>query len=95
MLLRYLVSLAALPVMVTVIISTVLVSSLYYEAFWGLHSITLLLILKAGLLLIVGGMVLLYFTIALFVKEGNGTIAPWNPLSKLIVSGVLDMFEIP
>jgi protein-S-isoprenylcysteine O-methyltransferase Ste14 len=88
MLRRHLIGIIALPVTVIIIIPAVLVSSLFYEPFWGLQSLTLLLLLMSGSLLIGVGLILLYFTISLFVKERNGTIAPWNPTSKLIVSGV-------
>jgi protein-S-isoprenylcysteine O-methyltransferase Ste14 len=88
MLLKHLVSIIALPVTVTVIIPAVLVSSLYSENFWGSSSLTLLLILIVGSLLIGAGLVLLYLTISLFVTVGNGTIAPWSPTSKLVVSGI-------
>jgi protein-S-isoprenylcysteine O-methyltransferase Ste14 len=38
--------------------------------------------------LIGAGLVLLCLTISIFVKMGNGTLAPWSPSSKLMVSGV-------
>jgi protein-S-isoprenylcysteine O-methyltransferase Ste14 len=88
MLRRHLIGIIALPVTVIIIIPAVLVSSLFYEPFWWLQSLTLLLLLMSGSLLIGVGLILLYFTISLFVKERNGTIAPWNPTTKLIVSGV-------
>jgi protein-S-isoprenylcysteine O-methyltransferase Ste14 len=34
------------------------------------------------------GFILLYSTISLFIKKGDGTISPWNPAKKLIVTGV-------
>ncbi|TGK07629.1 isoprenylcysteine carboxylmethyltransferase family protein [Leptospira semungkisensis] len=40
-----------------------------------------------GALLIVLGMILLYKTISLFRKQGEGTIAPWEPTQRLIVIG--------
>lgn len=88
MLLKHLISIAALPLTVTVIVPAMLVSSLYNKTFWGLNFLTLLLTLIVGLLLIGVGLILLYLTISLFVKIGDGTIAPWKPTNKLIVSGV-------
>jgi protein-S-isoprenylcysteine O-methyltransferase Ste14 len=95
MLLKHLISIAALPVTMTVIVPAVLVSSLYNETFWGLNFLTLLLTLIVGSLLIGVGLVLLYLTISLFVKIGNGTIAPWSPTNKLIVSGVYGYVRNP
>ncbi len=88
MLRRQLVSIIALPVMVIIVVPAVLVSLLSYEPLWGLPSLTQLLLLISGLLLMIAGLVLLYSAIFLFITKGNGTIAPWNPTSKLIVGGI-------
>ena len=40
-----------------------------------------------GVLLIAIGLALVAWTIALFVAVGRGTIAPWDPTSKLVVRG--------
>jgi len=41
-----------------------------------------------GLLLIGGGLFLLFNTIRLFATQGDGTLAPWDPTQKLVVTGV-------
>jgi protein-S-isoprenylcysteine O-methyltransferase Ste14 len=40
-----------------------------------------------GLLLIMVGMILLVTTIDLFSTVGKGTLAPWNPTTKLVTEG--------
>lgn len=41
-----------------------------------------------GLLLGVGGIVMLIGTVSMFVRIGKGTLAPWSPTGKLVLSGV-------
>jgi protein-S-isoprenylcysteine O-methyltransferase Ste14 len=40
-----------------------------------------------GAVLIGCGLALVGWTVALFVDEGRGTLAPWDPTSKLVVRG--------
>lgn len=40
-----------------------------------------------GLILAGSGLVLMIWTMILFAKQGRGTPAPWQPISKFIVSG--------
>jgi protein-S-isoprenylcysteine O-methyltransferase Ste14 len=86
--LRHLISITTLPVTVIIVIPIALVNLLYHEPFWRFHSLFQLLLVMIGLFLMSAGVVLLSSSISLFIKRGNGTIAPWNPTSKLIVSGV-------
>jgi protein-S-isoprenylcysteine O-methyltransferase Ste14 len=41
-----------------------------------------------GLLCLAVGLTLMVRTIGLFESEGEGTLAPWNPTQKLVVTGV-------
>ena len=41
-----------------------------------------------GSVLILVGLILMAWTIGLFVTVGKGTLAPWNPPQKLVVRGV-------
>jgi protein-S-isoprenylcysteine O-methyltransferase Ste14 len=41
----------------------------------------------AGLALIGAGLLLMYRTISLFARVGEGTLAPWDPTHRLIVLG--------
>ena len=47
----------------------------------------LVLQLGIGGLLCLAGLVLLATTISLFVRRGKGTLAPWDPTSRLVVAG--------
>jgi protein-S-isoprenylcysteine O-methyltransferase Ste14 len=40
-----------------------------------------------GAALILGGLVLIVWTIALFAEVGRGTLAPWDPTRRLVVRG--------
>lgn len=41
-----------------------------------------------GLFFAVAGIVILIFTISLFIRIGRGTLAPWSPAKKLVTDGV-------
>jgi protein-S-isoprenylcysteine O-methyltransferase Ste14 len=53
---------------------------------WGLGTLGALPAL-AGAVLILLGLALWYRTVALFAREGEGTLAPWDPTRKLVVRG--------
>ena len=40
-----------------------------------------------GGVLVAAGLTLVVWTVTLFVKVGRGTLAPWDPTSKLVVRG--------
>jgi hypothetical protein len=40
-----------------------------------------------GIGLILGGLALVVWTVKLFVTAGRGTLAPWDPTSRLVVRG--------
>jgi protein-S-isoprenylcysteine O-methyltransferase Ste14 len=88
MLLRHLASILALPVTVICILPVVLVSLFPYVPFWGAPYYAAMLLLVSGIVFSGLGFFLLYSTISLFIKRGNGTIAPWDPPKKLIVIGI-------
>lgn len=85
---QHLVSIVALPVTVTLILPIMIVSGFHNELFWGLESPTTAVLLAIGLLFICAGLILLFVTISFFISMGDGTIAPWTPLNKLITTGV-------
>ena len=87
MLLRHVVSIFALPVSVLIIVPALLVSLFPFVILWRFQFSAAISLLIAGISLIGIGFVLLYSTIALFIKDGEGTIAPWNPTRKLIING--------
>lgn len=47
-----------------------------------------LFIFIAGLVFISVGLSILGQTISMFIRIGKGTLAPWNPTTKLVISGV-------
>ena len=75
-------SIMALPVTVAIIIPSML---LYFSG-WHPSDIVLWRFL-IGAVCFLAGLLLAVSTFRLFFKLGNGTLAPWDPTSKLIVSG--------
>jgi protein-S-isoprenylcysteine O-methyltransferase Ste14 len=68
-----------LPAMVTVVIPALIASA-------GEVRINVLPAVL-GALLIAAGLTLFIWTVSLFASVGKGTLAPWDPTSKLVVSG--------
>jgi protein-S-isoprenylcysteine O-methyltransferase Ste14 len=54
---------------------------------WGLPSGLALLPVLLGVALIAVGLALVVWTICLFAVVGRGTLAPWDPTSRLVVGG--------
>jgi protein-S-isoprenylcysteine O-methyltransferase Ste14 len=54
---------------------------------WGLDNGSRALPVLAGAVLICAGLALMYRTITLFAREGDGTLAPWDPTRRLVVRG--------
>jgi protein-S-isoprenylcysteine O-methyltransferase Ste14 len=84
-LIRHLLAIAALPTVVTLVIPTLLAftlgTALSVPAPFG----TVLALL--GMLLIGVGIALIAWTIVLFDRHGNGTLAPWDSPRRLVVRG--------
>ena len=72
----------ALPVPVAIIIPSLL---LYFSG-WQPSDFVLWRFL-IGIVCFLGGLLLAVSTVRLFPKLGNGTPAPWDPTSKMIISG--------
>jgi protein-S-isoprenylcysteine O-methyltransferase Ste14 len=41
-----------------------------------------------GLMLVLSGLVIMGFTISSFIRIGRGTLAPWSPTKKLVITGL-------
>ncbi len=54
---------------------------------WGLGAPIALLIGMAGIALIASGFSIWLWTVRLFSRIGRGTLAPWDPTSRLVVAG--------
>ena len=67
----------------------------YGELFWGHQLLRGIFVLTVGLAFVVFGLILLIYTISLFILYGNGTIAPWHPTKHLIKSGIYGCVRNP
>jgi protein-S-isoprenylcysteine O-methyltransferase Ste14 len=54
---------------------------------WGLPAALAWLPVAAGALLAAHGLFLIGWTVSLFARVGRGTLAPWDPTSRLVVTG--------
>jgi protein-S-isoprenylcysteine O-methyltransferase Ste14 len=76
---RQLRAIGPLPATATIVVPAILVAVNGAEVrWWGV---------LLGLPLIATGLSLMYRTIALFARVGDGTLAPWDPPRKLVVEG--------
>jgi len=48
-----------------------------------------------GILIICGGFFLMFKTISAIINIGDGTLAPWNPTTKLVTSGMYGYVRNP
>ena len=78
----------ALPVTVAGIIPALILSRYPPAPGWGLDAPLHILPMLAGLALIGAGLYLVLATIRMFVTIGKGTLAPWDPPQKLVVTGI-------
>jgi len=84
--LRHLASVVALPFVVTVAVPVWLARR--DHSMPGVGSTPLSILAQvAGLLLIVIGLLLFLSSFRRFAAEGEGTLAPWDPPQRLVVSG--------
>jgi protein-S-isoprenylcysteine O-methyltransferase Ste14 len=49
----------------------------------------------AGVLIFAAGLALLVWCVRLFMQEGQGTLAPWDPTRKLVASGPYQYMRNP
>jgi protein-S-isoprenylcysteine O-methyltransferase Ste14 len=54
---------------------------------WGLAGPWAALPVLLGCVLIAGGLAMWVWTVVLFHRIGNGTLAPWDPTRRLVVEG--------
>jgi protein-S-isoprenylcysteine O-methyltransferase Ste14 len=86
MLIRHLLSIAALPFVVTVLVPIWLArrNGIALSIGTGLPLVWQI----AGLLLLLFGVLLFSASLRRFATEGKGTLAPWDPPRQLVVHGV-------
>lgn len=86
---RHLRAIALLPAMVLVVVPlAVLFFTDDVHIGWGLGAPLNALPVALGAVLILAGLGLVGWTVAMFRSEGEGTLAPWDPTQKLVVVGV-------
>jgi protein-S-isoprenylcysteine O-methyltransferase Ste14 len=86
MLVRHLLSIAALPFVVTVLVPMWLARNNNISLVIGTTPLEVLA-QTAGVLLLVVGLVLFSASLQKFATEGEGTLAPWDPPRRLVVRG--------
>lgn len=84
----HLVSVLLLPFNVTVVIPILLLLLSNDNILWGVEHPFNILLLLLGFLCLSLGLVIVIAAIRQFSKRGKGTLAPWQPPQKLVVSGV-------
>jgi protein-S-isoprenylcysteine O-methyltransferase Ste14 len=81
-------AIALLPGNVTIVIpALVLIFVQAPEIGWGLGGVGAVLVTLVGLTLIAAGFSLWLWTVVLFARIGRGTLADWDPTSRLVVTG--------
>ena len=87
-LLRHLLAIGTLPFVVAVIIPLYLIrASGGPNVGWNLAPPLGLLSTLVGGVLVASGVLLVYATVSLFATIGKGTLAPWDPPSRLVIRG--------
>jgi protein-S-isoprenylcysteine O-methyltransferase Ste14 len=77
---RHALAIGLLPVVVTLVVpAAIILRDRPVEVHWALA--------LPGAVLIAAGLALVVWTIALFGTVGKGTLAPWDPTSRLVVRG--------
>jgi len=88
-LLRHLAAILVLPLNALIVIpAVILLWTQDSEPGWGLEPPWSYVPSLAGAGLIVAGLRLMYSTIMLFFRVGEGTLAPWDPPTKFVVQGI-------
>jgi protein-S-isoprenylcysteine O-methyltransferase Ste14 len=75
---RHLRAIGLLPFMATIVVPAVILWGTEPRVTWGA---------VPGVPLILIGLLLMVRTVALFARAGEGTLAPWDPTSRLVVQG--------
>jgi protein-S-isoprenylcysteine O-methyltransferase Ste14 len=84
---RQLLSVMLLPTTAAIVIPVLLVNAYGTAVGWGQPGAAAALPVLAGAVALLAGLWLAVETIALFGREGKGTLAPWDPTRKLVVRG--------
>jgi protein-S-isoprenylcysteine O-methyltransferase Ste14 len=81
-------AIALLPGNVTIVVPVlILVFGEGPNVGWGLGGVPAVLVSLLGAAMVLAGFGLWLWTVRLFHRIGKGTLAPWDPTSKLVVEG--------
>ena len=80
-------AIALLPGTVCVLVPVAVLIGTDSNIGWGLGGIVSALPVLLGLSLIAAGFTLWLWTVRLFARVGEGTLAPWDPTRRLVVEG--------
>lgn len=78
----------ALPVTVAGIVPALILTRFSPNVGWGMAAPLALVAVIAGLALTAAGLYLILATVRMFATIGEGTLAPWDPPQKLVVTGI-------
>jgi protein-S-isoprenylcysteine O-methyltransferase Ste14 len=84
---RHIRAIALLPGTVTVVVPAVILLAYGSNIGWGLGGALAALPVALGLGLIAAGFAIWLWTVRLFARIGEGTLAPWDPTRHLVVAG--------
>jgi protein-S-isoprenylcysteine O-methyltransferase Ste14 len=87
MLLRHLLSVLLLPFVVAVVVPYALIDGTAGHLELNTDSAWTVLRMVAGAALLLAGLVLFVWSLALFATIGRGTLAPWDPTRNLVAVG--------
>ncbi len=86
--LRHILSVLLLPFVVVVLVPRWLVGAGYaVGALRPPPGVGALLVWLAGVVLVAAGLALVAWCVSLFARIGRGTLAPWDPTTRLVVVG--------
>ena len=81
-------AIALLPGSVTIVVpAAILIAGDGPNVGWGLDGLLAVLPVLIGVLLIAAGFALWLWTVRLFARIGQGTLAPWDATRRLVVAG--------
>lgn len=87
MLVRHLFAILVLPVTMTILIPRWLLAGYGINRMWPADSAAGMIARTAGGITFLIGLALFAWCLYLFAARGKGTLAPWDPPRKLVVSG--------
>jgi protein-S-isoprenylcysteine O-methyltransferase Ste14 len=86
--LRSILSVLLLPFVVTVVVPYVVVTSRGARPPWSVAPPLGAVALSVGVAVAAAGLALVVVTVRQFAVQGRGTLAPWDPPRRLVVTGV-------